>query len=286
MLVEFLMTRYSQPFVPPKAPEILYRNELYRLIKAMAKDYKSVIALYRAKQGQISMDADTWVTTDVQAKMKALGKKWGERFAAYAQTHSKKFVDKLLRMSNTQLKSTLKGWLADTQLELVGNVIPTPVKQVVKASVAYNVELITSVAAEYHNRVYGALMRSITGNGSLKDLQTQIYKYGNMSLRRAKLISYDQTRKVYASITLHTAQHYGVQKMQWMHSHADKVPRPMHIRKWDGVSSPDDPNGLDGLIFDINHPPLIQRAEGKLPEVHGYPTDLIGCTCVMRAVME
>ena len=281
------MTRYSQPFVPPKAPEILYRNELYRLIKAMAKDYKSVIALYRAKQGQISMDADTWITTDVQAKMKALGKKWGERFAAYAKTHSPKFVDKLLRMSNTQLKSTLKGWLADTQLELVGNVIPTPVKQVVKASVAYNVELITSVAAEYHNRVYGALMRSITGNGSLKDLQTQIYKYGNMSLRRAKLISYDQTRKVYASITLHTAQHYGVQKMQWMHSMADKHPRDMHIRKFDGdYSNYPYVNGLNGLIFDLNAPPVIQRAEGNKPEIRGYPTDLINCTCLMRAVLD
>lgn len=273
--------------MPPKAIEILYRNELYRLIKAMVKDYKSAIAIYRAKQGQVSMDADTWITTDIEKKMKELGRKWGDKFNEYAKTHSKPYVDKILRMSNTQIKAILKGWLADTQLELVGQVIPTPVKQVVNASVAYNISLVGSIAKDYHDRVFGALMRSITGGGSLKDLRQQIYKYGNMSMNHAKLIANDQTRKVYGAITLHTCKHYGVQKMKWMHSYGDKKPRDLHIRKFNGdYSNYPHVNGLDGLIFEIDNPPVIQEAKGKLPEVRGYPTDLINCTCVMRAVME
>lgn len=281
-----MITKTSSPFIIPKAPEILYRAELIKLIKAMIKDYRGVIAIYKAKQGQVAMDADTWVTTDIQEKMNALGSKWGKKFKEYAETHSPKYVNKLLRMSNLQVKSILKDWFADTRLELIGQVIPKPIRQVVKASVSYNVSLISSIATEYHEKVFGALMRSITGGGSLKDLTQQINKYGVKEMWRAKLIANDQTRKVYTSITLHNCQHLGIRKMMWKHSHADKHPRDFHIRKWDGVSSPDNPNGLDGLIFDIDKPPLIQRAKGKQKEIHGYPTDLINCTCYMRAVLE
>ncbi len=189
-------------------------------------------------------------------------------------------------MSNLQLKSVLKDWLADEQLKLIGHVIPAPVRQVVKASVEYNVSLISSIASEYHEKVFGALMRSITGGGSLKDLTAQINKYGVKEMWRAKLIANDQTRKTYAAIQIQSCKHYGVTKMQWRHSYGDKHPRDFHIRKWDGVSTPDNPNGLNGLIFDIDKPPLIQRATAKTPDIYGYPTDLINCTCYMRAVME
>lgn len=274
--------------MPPKAPEILYRNELYKMIKAMAKDYKAVITIYKDKRGQLGLDDDagTWVTTDITKKMKELGKKWGDRFNKYAETHSKAYVNKLLKMSNTQLKSVLKDWLADTQLVLIGQTIPAPVRQVIKASIEYNVSLISSIATRYHDKVFGALMRSVTGGGSLKQLEQEIDKYKRKEYVSAKLIAYDQTRKVYGAITLKSCQHYGIKKMMWRHSHADKKPRPLHIAKWDGVSSPQDPNGLDGLIFDIDKPPLIQRATAKTPAIYGYPTDLINCTCYMRAVME
>ena len=286
------MIRISKPFTVPKAPEVLYRNELYALIKAMIKDYKSVLTIYKNKQDQIAMDAEgSWLTTDIIDKMDKLGSKWSKRFREYAEKHSKNFVNKMLRMSNTQIKSILKDWFADKRLELIGEVIPTELKQVMKADTAYNVSLISSIAPQYHERVFGSVMRSITGGGSLKQLTMEIYRYGNMEMRRAKLIALDQTRKVYSNITLHNCQRLGIQKMQWLHSHAVRDPRPLHIRKWDGKSSPQNPNGLDGLIFDINEPPLIQEAtvgrNGKVrPAIYGYPTQLPNCSCVMVAVME
>ncbi len=83
------MIKYSQALIPPKAPEILYRNELYKMIKAMIKDYKSVVAIYRDKRHQLGMDADngSWLTTDITKRMNELGKKWGERFGKYDETH-------------------------------------------------------------------------------------------------------------------------------------------------------------------------------------------------------
>ena len=281
------MIKYSSPFMVPKAPEIVYRNELYKLIKAMIKDYKALIPIYRDKKEQVAMDAEgTWLTTEITEKMKKLGNKWAEKFGEYADTHSKKYVEKLARMSATQIKFILKDWLADERLELFGQVIPNQIKQVMKAHIEQNVSLIKSIAPQYHERVFGTIMRSITGNGSIRRVRDSIFKYGNMSMRRAKMIANDQTRKVYSNITLHNCQHLGIRKMMWKHSHAVKDPRHLHIRKWDGVSSPQNPNGLDGLIFDIDKPPLIQEATAKSPAIYGYPTDLPNCSCYMRAVLE
>lgn len=281
------MVKTSNLFVTPKAPEIKYRNELYKLIKAMCQDYKVVLGIYKDKKEQIAMDADrTWLSTALTEKLDKLGAKWSKRFEEFAKEYSPRFVKSILRLSNTQIKSVLKDWFADKRLELIGEVIPQEVRQVVNANIQYNVSLISSIAPQYHERVLGAAMRSITGGGSVKQLSTEIYRYGNMSIRRAKNIALDQTRKAYNSITLHNCSRLGIQKMQWVHSHARKEPRPLHIRKWDGISSPQNPNGLDGLIFDIDKPPLIQEAKGKQPAIYGYPTQLPNCGCFMRAIIE
>jgi len=286
------MMRTSSPFTVPKAPEILYRNDLYKLVKAMIKDYRSILTIYKDKKEQVAMDAvGTWLTTDMINKLDKLGSKWKKKFQEYADYHSKRFVTKLMKMSNTQIKSVLKDWFADKRLELIGETIPTEIQQVVKAHTAYNISLVSSIPTRYHERVFGAAMRSINGGGSLKQLTTEIARYGAMEYRSAKLIALDQTRKVYSNITLHNCQRLGVQKMQWLHSHAVRDPRPLHIRKWDGKSDPRNPNGLDGLIFDIDNPPLIQEArvnsKGKtVPAIYGYPTDLVNCSCIMRAVID
>ena len=281
------MIKTSKPFVVPKAPEIEYRNRLYTLIKAMCKDYKAVLTVYKDKKDQVAMDADgTWLSTAMTAKLDSLGAKWKKRFEEFAEKYSPRFVNSMLRLSNTQIKSLLKDWYSEKRLELLGETIPVELRQVSKANMAYNVALISSIAPQYHERVLGAVMRSITGGGSLKQLTMEIYRYGGMSMRRAKLIAQDQTRKAYNTITMHNCKRLGIQKMQWYHSHAVKEPRQLHITRWDGKSSPENPNGLDGLIFDLDNPPLIQRAKGKQPAVRGYPSQLPFCKCFMRAVIE
>ena len=282
------MIKVSKPFVTPKAPEIQYRNKLYALIKAMCKDYKSVIGIYRDKKDQVAMDADgTWLSTAMTAKLESLGSKWQKKFEEFAKDYSPRYVKSILRMSNLQIKSVLKDWFSEKRFELFGQVIPVELQQVVKANVAYNVSLISSIPVQYHERVLGSAMRSITGGGSLKQFTMEIYRYGNMEMKRAKRIAVDQTNKVYESITLHNCRRLGVKKMQWMHSHARKEPRPLHIRKFNGdYSNYPHVNGLDGLVFEIDNPPVIQEAKGKQPEIRGYPTQLPFCGCFMVAVLE
>ena len=287
------MIKTSQPFTAPQAPAILYRNEMYKLVRAMIKDYKSLLGIYKDKKDQVAMDAvGSWLTTDITKKLDTLGAKWAKRFEEFAQEHSKRFVNKMLKISNTQIKRILKDWFAEQRFTIFGEIVPKEIRQVVNADIQYNVSLIKSIQSRYHDRVLGAVMRSITNNGSLKQLTLEIARYGGMEYREAKNIALDQTRKVYTSITLRNCQRLGIKKMKWLHSHARKEPRPLHIRKFNGdYSNYPHVNGLDGLIFDINEPPVIQEAyttkSGKhYEEIKGYPNQLPFCGCAMVAVME
>lgn len=288
------MIKTSSPFRVPTASAILYRNQLYKMVKVMIKDYKTLLGIYKEKGNQVAMDTESgsWLTTDITKKLDQLGAKWSKRFDEFAQEHSKAFVKKMLRLSNTQIKTILKDWFSSERLELFGQVIPKEIKQIVNADIQYNVSLIKSIQNRYHERVLGSVMRSITNGGSLKQLTIELARYGGMEYREAKNIAVDQTRKVYTSITLHNCKRLGIQKMKWLHSHAQREPRQLHTRKFNGdYSNYPYVNGLDGLVFDINNPPVIQEAyttkSGKYyPEIRGYPTQLPFCACVMVAVME
>lgn len=279
----------SKPLTPPHAIAVKYQRDLYTLIKSMIKDYKSILGIYKEKQHQIAIDASgAWLTTDIQDRLERLGKKWEKKFKEFAQTQSPRIINKILRMSDTQLKSALAGFFSRERLELIGDVVPQPLQQTIKAHIAENVSLITSIQSQYLQRIQGAVTRSITGGGSLKQLTMEIQRYGDMELRRAKLIAVDQTRKVYSNINLRRFEQVGVTKVKWLHTHGGKEARPYHQRKWDGVSGLKDgrPNGLNGYVFSIDNPPVIQEAKGKQPEIRGLPAQLPFCSCIMRAVLD
>lgn len=271
-----------KPLIPSKAIANVYQRELSKLIVAMVNDYKSILTLYKDKRGQIVGD-DAWLTTDVEQRFSRLGKKWQKRFEEYAKGKSPAFVRKILKQTDLQLKSTLKNYIAESQFTLIGEVVPTPLKQVMKAHIAENVALITSIPVQYADRLKGAVYRAITGAGTLKDLTKEIRKCGGMSLRRAKLIAGDQTRKAFTTLAVKRMEQVGISKYKWIHTGAGKTHREYHKRKWDGKSGLKDgqPNGLNGFIFDLQHLPVIDKRTGE----RGLPNQLPYCHCLMSPVI-
>lgn len=279
----------SNSLVPPKAIGIVYSKDIRNIVSAMIKDYKSVLNIYRDKKDQVTLDASesSWLTTDIQQRLDSLGKKWQERFKVFAEAKSAAIVKRTLKATDTQLKRALIHFYSAERLELIGKVIPTPLRQVMKAHIIENVSLIKSIQSQYHERVVGAVTRSITGAGSIKSLALEVSKYNKEGLNRANLIALDQTRKMYSTMNLQRFKQVGINKVQWLHTHAGKTDRPLHVRKWDGdYSNYPNVNGLNGLIFDLDNPPLIQEAKGKQPEVYGYPAELPFCHCIMAAVID
>lgn len=277
------MIRRNKPLVPPYAMELQYRKELYSLITSMAKDFRTILEIYRKKKSEIAMDA-SWLTTDIQDRLKRLGDKWEERFKQYAEEVTPDRVQKMLKQTDLQLMESLKNYFAAEHLTLIGTAIPVKLRQVMKVNIAENVELITSLPGRYRRRIQTTIANVINGDAPWNQLQKEIAHAKGISMREAKLIARDQTNKVFNSLALRRFEQCGITKVRWIHSHAPKEPRPYHIRMWDGKSGLKDghPNGLNHFVFEMNNPPVIDEKTGQ----RGFPGTLINCGCGMEPITE
>lgn len=277
------MIRRNKPLVPPYAMELQYRKELYALITSMAKDFRTILEIYRKKKGEIAMDA-SWLTTDIQDRLKRLGDKWEERFKQYAERETPDRVQKMLKQTDLQLMESLKNYMAKEQLTLIGTAIPVKLRQVMKVNIAENVELITSLPQRYRRRIQTIITGVINGDAPWNQLQREIAHAKGISMREAKTIARDQTNKVFNSLSLRRFEQCGITKVRWIHSHAPKEPRAYHIRMWDGKSGLEDgrPNGLNHFVFELNSPPIIDEKTGQ----RGFPGTLINCGCGMEPITE
>ena len=250
----------------------------------MLKDITERIAsIYRANKSDISFAMDG-IANDMKKVLADLRKKYERIFRIQGTEYAKKMVMRQLRQSRVSFQSAMKELFPEESLVISGSVLSDEMKEVVEASIMENVSLIKSIPEQYLDRVAGAVTRSIQAGGSIKQLKQEIVKYNGMTRRRADNIALDQTRKTYTSINLRNMQKYGIKKVKWIHSGGGQHPRSYHLTRWDGKSEP--PNGLNGYVFDIDRPPIIQRAEGNIQEIRGYPAQLPNCKCTMAAVVE
>ena len=267
--------------MPPLALERKYAKDLVALVLAMTRDYAQIAKIYKDKRHQIVQD-DTWGINDLDKRLDALGEKWRERFKEFAENNSPKVVNQVLKQSDLEIKEILKDWFADKRFALLDQHISNPLRQIMKASIEYNVSLIKSLHYQYSERVRGAVYRAVAGGGSLGDLKRALVKYAGMEQRRAKLVAGDQVRKCFNDVSLRRLSELGVSKVKWIHTHAGKTHRPYHLRKFNGdYSQYPKVNGLNGLIFDINNPPIIDEKTGE----RGYPAVLPFCHCRLGAVI-
>lgn len=271
-----------RPLIAPDNIARKYTRELQSMVAEMVKEYHTILGLYKNVRGQITGDA--WGITELDDRLRHLGKKWQERFDEYAKHNAPKIVNQVAKMSDLQIKEILKDWFAEKRFMLFGQSIPVSMRQVMKACIQDNVNYITTLPQQYSNRVAGSVYRAISGGGTFKDLRNELFKYGNMTYRRAKLVASDQTHKAFVSIAAKRMETLGIKKYEWIHTHTGKTQRPYHMRRWDGVSGKKDgnPNGLNGFIFDMEHLPVIDKRTME----RGLPGRLPFCHCRLAPVIE
>ena len=119
----------------------------------------------------------------------------------------------------------------------------------------------------------GAVMRSITTGKGVADLVPFFDRYEGITIRRARIIANDQTKKAYSNMNAIRMQKLGVDKYEWVHSSGGQEPRELHLH-------------LNGSICSLKDPPIIQYAKGNQPEIRGKPGDLINCRCTMRPIID
>lgn len=281
-----LLTKKNQEWVAKRKPDMLrgtvlnynaalydqYSKALVALVLQMTNQCeREIIRYFKSDAAKEFFAQDESVASQSKILTNKLTEKFQQLFARKAQGLAEAMVSQADKASSASLHNSLKQLSGG--LSLKTTVITGPMKEVMTASVAENVGLIKSISQKYMTDMQGAVMRSIsTGNG-LQDLVPFFEKHKGITIRRARFIASDQTKKAYSNLNEHRMQKLGLDKYEWIHSGGGAEPRELHLR-------------LNGKICSLSDPPIIQYAKGNQPEVRGKPGDLPGCRCKMKPVID
>lgn len=250
------------------AVEERYRRALTSLTKQMtAQTTREIVRLFQSDAAKAFFAQDESVASKARVVTNALISKFSQLFARKAKSLAAAMVNNADKASTTALHGSLKKLSGG--LSLKTSFLTGPMNEVVTASIAENVALIKSIPQKYLQDVQGAVMRSITNGNGLADLQPFLEKLEGSSIKRAKLIAEDQTKKVYANLNSARAQKIGVKQFEWVHSGGGAHPRELH-------------ESYDGQIFSFDDLPVIDDRTGE----KGIPGQLINCRCTMVPVIN
>lgn len=257
----------GKPLMPNLSAANRYDKRLSVLIERMTDHTEREIKkLYRADASQEYFAQDASISSQARILMNELARKFEKLFAYYAIDLSGQITEEADKSSTTALKESLKqlsgGLLINTDF------LTSELDEVLKATIAENVQLIKTIPEKYLSDVQGAVMRSITTGRGLADLVPFLKKHKNITIKRARLIAHDQTRKAFTNINRVRMERMGIKKFEWLHSAGGQHPRPLHQR-------------MSGKIYSFDDPPVIDERTGE----KGYPGQLINCRCVMIPVV-
>lgn len=146
-----------------------------------------------------------------------------------------------------------------------------------------NVALIKTIPATMHpkivNRILGFFARAYTQD----EVAEWIMERCGVSAARASLIANDQIAKASEEFRVEKFRMQGIEYVVWHHGSAED-PRKHHVSRWDGHTGKKSgkPNGLDGFMFRIDDPPVIDLKTGE----RGLPGRMIGCTCWLEPMQQ
>jgi SPP1 gp7 family putative phage head morphogenesis protein len=254
---------------PNAGVRVWYEKRMRVLFNAMVDDYRKEITEALAHpEVKEAFDASTGAASVFQRILDRLNRKWRDFSKSFAFQLSSEFVDKVDETS----KST--SWFSMTtaginQPRMTYN---ESVKQTLQASKDFNHTLITNVSQEVHEKVYNAVMLSLTSPNpeeqGASGIQNALRGMKQFTDKRIELIARDQNSKVYSSLTTERLEDNGVEYFKWLHSSAGKVPRHSHVEK-------------DGKVFKINDPKLWTGPKAD----QGPPGWAINCRCRMMPLI-
>lgn len=210
---------------------------------------------------------DASISSQARILSNALMKKFNGMFSQLAPGIAEAQVNAIDKASGSAVHASLQEMSGGLSLPTSG--ITSSMAEVLNASIVENVSLIKSISMEYLSGVQGQVMRSISSGRGLADLVPYLQKHKEITVRRARMIAYDQTRKAYNNLNRGRMEKVGLKKFEWLHTGGSKRPRELHKR-------------LNGQIFSFDDPPVIDENTGE----RGIPGQAINCRCRMRPVIE
>lgn len=217
-----------------------FAKELRILVNKMAKEAEIEIRkLFERPATKEFFSGDESVASQAKRTSEILQKKFDNLFSKHSRVLTNKVLTDASHASAHSIALSMKKLTSQQGLALRTDFLTAELSEVLKAGSEVLHSEIKSIPQQYHARIQSALLRSITEGRGLADLLPEIRKIKGITERRARMIAYDQTRKMYAAINLGRLKKLGVRRGEWLHSGGSNEPRKTHER-------------MSGKIFDLD----------------------------------
>lgn len=246
-----------------------------RLMSSYAKEWLALVAEMH-DQTMRALFGET-PTMDARGPFDSMLEQLEKRFAVLFAGAALKMAPRQIMAVDEQAVRDLGMSLRDVSkhLTLKSNVFSGPLQDTIRGAVSDNVDLITRIPRDYLAKIKQDVEASIGPGG--KGLQSLVpvmeARYGEAK-RWANHVAHDQTRKAYTAINATRCESSGIEEAEWVHTMGSNAPRPYHIARA--------PNGLNGLIFRFDKPPIIDLKTGE----RGLPGHAIFCHCTFRPIIN
>lgn len=248
------------PLNPSAAAEIRYYDRMAKPINIMTAEVeKQIKKLFSSPDAKEYFAQDASIASQARILTNSLTNKFNNLFASIAKPMAEQVAAEADKTSSTALHSSIQKLSGG--LSLPTTVLTGELNEMLTATVAENVALIKSISQKYLSGVQGAVMRSITTGNGLQDLVPYLAKHKEITLRRARFIAKDQTKKAFENLSTDRMLAIGVDEAEWLHTGGSNHPRKSHV-------------AMTGQIFDL-------RKGLYDPEAEQYvmPGELPGCRC-------
>lgn len=254
--------RSGERLVPSKGVENEYYDSLRPFADAMCRTVRSAVKRSTMRYVRPRVLA-TW-----DASSKELATAFAERVVSYSMYAFRRSVTDYRRQG--------------VHIDVLRD--PKARREVARI-VRENAKLIRSIPRLYLSKVNAAILSYNEGNLTQSKFDERMDELERQVFTRMRLIARDQNDKATEAMLILRMDANGLRLVKWCHTHLpEKKPRDYHLRRWDGHSGKRNgrPNGLNGYIFDISKPPVIDLETGE----RGYPAQLINCRCYLVPVFE
>jgi len=275
---------------PPAAKANLLRGAaVFMPVSAGAEYQQAVVRTFELMRTEVTQSlsdlfqhADSPVldgtTLDASVVNAAAGllRKLRRRFQGIFDQMSDKATARMIERTTGSAGAAVKRSLEEIGegISLNLNMQSATVKETIRAGSHEAAGLIKRVPSKFLDAIGDDVMRSISSGRGLADLQPALEEHGVKVRNWAKNVALDQTRKVYNNVAREGFKSAGIRKFEWVHSGGSNDPREYHMLDW--------PAGLNGGIFDIDDPPVIDKRTGE----RGFPGQLPYCRCTMRPIVD
>jgi SPP1 gp7 family putative phage head morphogenesis protein len=258
----------GKPLGPSAAIRSWYESAMNSVVAAMLQDYRDQVREALEHPEVEEFYAEDAADSVFQRVMRRLNKKWSEVFTGFAQKYAAAFVERVDEHSKSSVFFSLSAaGVNQPTMTYNKNVAAT-----LGASKDFNHTLITNVQKEVHEKIYSAVMLSLTSPNpeeqGASGIQNALREVGTFAKKRVELITRDQTSKLYSALSDERLRQNGVDHFEWMHSSAGKVPRQTHLDK-------------DGKVFALDDPELWTGPKAD----QGPPGWAINCRCRKRPII-